>query len=37
MCVIAIATEVNAPIACAEPIAAAAGAAFARLMRDASR
>jgi hypothetical protein len=37
MCVIAIATDENAPIACAEPIAAAAGAAFARLMRDASR
>jgi hypothetical protein len=37
MCVIAIATAENAPIACAEPIAAAAGAAFARLMRDASR
>src|SRR5204862_8060205 len=36
MCVIAIATAENAPIACAEPIAAAAGAAFARLMRDAS-
>jgi hypothetical protein len=37
MCVIAIATAENAPVACAEPIAAAAGAAFARLMRDASR
>ncbi|HEX7836030.1 MAG TPA: hypothetical protein VF469_01140 [Kofleriaceae bacterium] len=37
MCAIAIATTENAPIACAEPIAAAAGAAFARLMRDASR
>jgi type II secretion system (T2SS) protein E len=37
MCVIAIATADNAPIACAEPIAAAAAAAFARLMRDASR
>jgi hypothetical protein len=37
MCVIAIATPDNAPIACAEPIAAAAAAAFARLMRDASR
>ena len=37
MCVIAIATAQSAPIACAEPIAAAAGAAFARLMRDASR
>ena len=37
MCVIAIATSVDAPIASAEPIAAAAGAAFARLMRDASR
>ena len=37
MCVIAIATGLDAPIASAEPIAAAAGAAFARLMRDASR
>jgi hypothetical protein len=37
MCVIAIATAENAPLASAEPIAAAAGAAFARLMRDASR
>ncbi|HSS00771.1 MAG TPA: hypothetical protein VLM79_27120 [Kofleriaceae bacterium] len=37
MCVIAIATPENAPLASAEPIAAAAGAAFARLMRDASR
>jgi hypothetical protein len=37
LCVIAIATDENAPVACAEPIAAAAGAAFARLMRDASR
>ncbi len=37
MCVIAIATADSAPVACAEPIAAAAGAAFARLMRDASR
>lgn len=37
ICVIAIATAENAPIASAEPIAAAAGAAFARLMRDASR
>jgi hypothetical protein len=37
MCAIAITTAENAPIACAEPIAAAAGAAFARLMRDASR
>ena len=37
MCVIAIATAESAPIACAEPIAAAASAAFARLMRDASR
>ena len=37
MCVIAIATADNAPIACAEAIAAAAGAAFARLVRDASR
>ncbi|HET7504611.1 MAG TPA: hypothetical protein VFK02_26495 [Kofleriaceae bacterium] len=37
MCVIAIATPEGAPVACAEPIAAAAGAAFARLMRDASR
>jgi Type II secretion system (T2SS), protein E, N-terminal domain len=37
LCVIAIATGLDAPIASAEPIAAAAGAAFARLMRDASR
>ncbi len=37
MCVIAVATGLDAPIASAEPIAAAAGAAFARLMRDASR
>lgn len=37
MCVIAIAIAAHAPIASAEPIAAAAGAAFARLMRDASR
>src|SRR5204863_8036723 len=37
MCVIAIATAENAPLTSAEPIAAAAGAAFARLMRDASR
>jgi hypothetical protein len=37
MCVIAIATPDDAPIPCAEPIAAAAGAAFARLMRDSSR
>jgi hypothetical protein len=37
MCLIAIATAENASLASAEPIAAAAGAAFARLMRDASR
>jgi len=37
MCVIAIATTDNAPIACAEPIAAAASAAFARLMRNSGR
>jgi hypothetical protein len=37
MCLIAIATGDSAPLSCAEPIAAAAGAAFARLMRDASR
>jgi hypothetical protein len=37
LCVIAIATPEGAPIASAEPIAAAASAAFARLMRDASR
>lgn len=37
MCAIAIATLENAPVACAESIAAAAGAAFARLLRDASR
>ena len=36
-CVIAIATADSAPVACAEPIAAAAATAFARLMRDASR
>jgi hypothetical protein len=35
--VIARATPDSAPIACAEPIAAAAGAAFARLMRNSSR
>ena len=37
MCVIAIVTDVDAPIATAESVAAGAGAAFARLMRDASR
>jgi len=37
MCVIAIAIAEHAPLASAEPIAAAAGAAFARLIRDASR
>jgi hypothetical protein len=37
MCVIAIAAADDAPLEAAEPIAAAAGAAFARLMRDASR
>jgi hypothetical protein len=37
MCMIAIATADRAAIACAEPIAAAAAAAFARLMRDSSR
>jgi len=37
MCVIAIAGTAGEPVACAEPIAAAAGAAFARLIRDASR
>jgi hypothetical protein len=37
MCVIALAADDAAPVASAEPIAAAAGAAFARLMRDASR
>jgi hypothetical protein len=37
LCVIAIATTEDAPLEAAEPIAAAAGAAFARLMRDASR
>jgi hypothetical protein len=37
MCALAIATAPDAPVACAEPIAAAAGAAFARLMRDAGR
>lgn len=37
MCVIALAAAGDAPLTSAEPIAAAAGAAFARLMRDASR
>lgn len=37
VCVIAVATPDNAPIACAEPIASAAATAFTRLMRDASR
>jgi len=37
MCVIAMATADHAPLACAEAIAEAAGAAFARLIRDASR
>ena len=37
MCVIAIAGTAGDPVASAEPIAAAAGAAFARLIRDASR
>jgi hypothetical protein len=37
MCVIAMAAAGGEPIASAEPIAAAAGAAFARLIRDASR
>ncbi len=37
MCVIALVTDVDAPIATAESVAAGAGAAFARLMRDASR
>lgn len=37
MCVIAIVTDSDAPIATAESVAAGAGAAFARLMRDASR
>ncbi|CAN5903665.1 hypothetical protein BH11MYX2_BH11MYX2_25870 [soil metagenome] len=37
MCVIALVTESDGPIATAESVAAAAGAAFARLMRDASR
>ena len=37
MCVIAIAAAEGASLASAEPIAAAAGAAFARLIRDASR
>jgi hypothetical protein len=37
MCVIALATVENAPVAAAEPIAIAAGVAFARLMRNASR
>ncbi|HEU0034924.1 MAG TPA: hypothetical protein VFQ53_30070 [Kofleriaceae bacterium] len=37
MCVIAIATEPDADLTSAESIAVAAGAAFARMMRDASR
>ena len=37
MCVIAMATQADASTATAESIAAAAGAAFARLMRNASR
>jgi hypothetical protein len=37
MCALALATASGAPVATAEPIAAAAGAAFARLIRDASR
>jgi hypothetical protein len=37
MCVIAMATADHAPLACAEAIAEGAGAAFARLIRDASR
>jgi hypothetical protein len=37
MCVIAIAATEGGSLASAEPIAAAAGAAFARLIRDASR
>lgn len=37
MCVLAMVVEVGAPLAAAEAVAGAAGAAFARLMRDASR
>jgi hypothetical protein len=37
MCAIALATPPRTDLACAESIAGAAGAAFARLMRDASR
>ncbi|MGE0402969.1 MAG: hypothetical protein AB7T06_40055, partial [Kofleriaceae bacterium] len=37
MCVIALVTDTDAAIATAESVAAGAGAAFARLMRDASR
>jgi hypothetical protein len=37
MCLMAMVTETGASVASAESIAAAAGAAFARLMRDASR
>ncbi len=37
MCVIALAADDDASLEFTEPIAAAAGAAFARLMRDASR
>lgn len=36
-CMIAIATASDAPVAAVEAVAAAAGAAFGRLMRDASR
>jgi hypothetical protein len=37
MCVIALVTDADSAIATAESVAAGAGAAFARLMRDASR
>ena len=37
MCVLAIAAATGAPLTCTEPIAAAAGAAFARLIRNTSR
>jgi hypothetical protein len=37
MCVIALAAHAQAPLSTAESVAAAAGAAFARLMRNASR
>jgi hypothetical protein len=37
MCLLAVATDHDAPISALEAIASACGAAFTRLMRDASR